>query len=149
MNTGNPSGTYVGGGGTATDDTASTSVDPGTYYLQIIRRSGMGSYVLACGAASLTGISAYPLKPATMALGSFPNPSRTLTTIRYFVPQAGAVVLSLFDARGKLVAIPVDCRMSTGVFRCQLNTSPFPAGHYLLHLQTNGRTETSIMRIIK
>jgi len=51
MTISNPNGSYVGGGGTQLRDTASTTVPAGTYYLQVERRSGIGSYSLACGTA--------------------------------------------------------------------------------------------------
>jgi hypothetical protein len=152
MNSGNPGGTYFGGGGTAADDTASTAVSPGTYYLQVIRRGGTGSYVLACGSAVLSGTFRRPAmmkQTAAVALGSYPNPARTLTTLRYSVQAQGRVTLSVFDARGKLIAMPVNGIAPRGAFQCPFDVSRLPAGHYILRLAADGKAEQSIMRVVR
>ena len=150
MNNGNPSGDYVGGGGTATDDTVSADVAAGTYYLQVIRRGGIGSYALACGSALLTDAH-NPLLAAvkSVPLGVFPNPAGNRMSIRYTVPRTGAVTLSILNTRGETVGTPAAGQTAAGVHECPFDASRLPAGQYVLHLQAGKKIENSPFRVVR
>jgi hypothetical protein len=57
--------------------------------------------------------AALPTRP--VLYGSYPNPFNPSTTLRFSVPTAGPVQLSIYDARGQRVATLVDEVVSGGV----------------------------------
>jgi hypothetical protein len=71
------------------------------------------------------------------ALGSFPNPSQGLTTLRFAVPRASRVDLEVFDLRGRSVARRSLGRLAAGVHEAPLRLEAAPAGVYLYRLRAH------------
>jgi len=71
-----------------------------------------------------------------VSLKAFPNPGRELTQIQYFLPEAGPVNLSIYDATGKAIATLKDEWQTAGFFSSRWNAADMPPGMYILRLIT-------------
>jgi hypothetical protein len=152
MTTQNPSGDYVGGGGTQARDTASAAVAAGTFYLQVERRSGLGSYIIACGSAVITvavkqppspqNHSAKKAVPTTAFLNSSVGSSGGATTVTYGVPVACNVTLELYSMNGRNVATIAKPGLAAGIYEERFSGMVLPAGVYCCRLRV-GTTELS------
>ena len=80
-------------------------------------------------------------KPVT--LQNHPNPAGNETTITYSIPQAGHIVLELFDLSGKKIQKIEAGHKTGGNHQVKLNTANLEAGVYLYTLKTDSN---SIMR---
>jgi len=67
-----------------------------------------------------------------------PNPFRGATTIRYRLPQAGPVRLTLYDARGRRVAALVDEVRPAGEYVARLEAARLASGVYTYRLEAGG-----------
>jgi hypothetical protein len=67
-----------------------------------------------------------------------PNPFRGATTIRYRLPQAGPVRLTLYDARGRRVAALVDEVRPAGEHVARLEAARLASGVYTYRLEAGG-----------
>jgi hypothetical protein len=67
-----------------------------------------------------------------------PNPFRGATTIRYRLPQAGPVRLTLYDARGRRVAALVDDVRPAGEHVARLEAAQLASGVYTYRLEAGG-----------
>lgn len=83
------------------------------------------------------GASALPADvPTEYALhASWPNPARGRASIRFDLPEAAGVVLSVFDVRGRQVARLVDGPMGAGEHTATFDGAALPSGVYLYRLQ--------------
>jgi hypothetical protein len=84
-----------------------------------------GSYLGACGAGSPCviakavegnddGTSAGGADEGAAELDAFPNPFSSMTTVRFSVPQDGAVELRVYDMTGQEVAVLFDGTAESG-----------------------------------
>ena len=74
-------------------------------------------------------------RPGGVALSAvYPNPTGGRTTLRYALPTAGPVRLSLYDMLGREVAVLVDGPVEAGAYEAVLDAGGLPAGTYLLRL---------------
>jgi hypothetical protein len=72
-----------------------------------------------------------------------PNPSTGRVSFRLAMPTAGRAKVQVFDARGQLIAAPVDRTLGAGVFDVtwdghRLNGARAPVGVYYLHVSLPG-----------
>jgi hypothetical protein len=75
--------------------------------------------------------------PKTYRLFSnFPNPFHSQTMIRYQLPEAARVTISVFDARGRFVQTLVDENKPAGKYRCRFNASGLASGMYYYQMKT-------------
>jgi len=80
---------------------------------------------------------------------NFPNPFNPLTSIKYTVPRAGRVRLSVFNLLGQEVAVLLDAEQSEGVHTLEFDKADLPSGIYFYRLQGPGFFETKKMVIAK
>lgn len=80
---------------------------------------------------------------------NYPNPFNPSTTIRYTIPKAGRVNLSIFDLQGRQVQILVNQYQSSGNHSVSFNGSGFTSGEYFYKLETEGHTQINKMLLIK
>jgi hypothetical protein len=92
--------------------------------------------------------AAEPRLPGTaFAAGSAPNPFSGSTTIRFSLPRASRVRLSIYSATGSLVSTLCNSTLAAGhhALNCNLQTAnckPLPSGIYLYRLETDDHTAT-------
>jgi len=89
--------------------------------------------------------------PTSMVLAqSDPNPARGGTSIRFALPTAAPVTLTVYDLQGRCIASLLDREpQSAGVHDVRLSTSSWPAGCYLYRLQAGGEVVTRKMVVLR
>jgi len=91
-----------------------------------------------------------PAVPETYALGtSYPNPVRTQTTIRYALPEASDVTLTVYDVLGREVKRLVQSTHAAGFHRVQLDASGLPSGTYLYRLRAGSFVEAKRVVVVR
>lgn len=78
-----------------------------------------------------------------------PNPYNPSTSIRYEIPKAGHVTLSIFDIAGRLVHTLVDRRMQPGAYSETFDAGHLPSGVYIYELQLDGLQHARQMTLTK
>lgn len=116
------------------------------------------------GVDTLTGvINAANIGTATLSLDSirsahplfslaqnFPNTFNPVTTIRYSIPIAATVTLTLFDVSGRKVATLISDQQSAGTYDFQFDGGKFASGVYFYRLKTDsGFLQIRRMLLIK
>jgi hypothetical protein len=80
-----------------------------------------------------------PVEKEVVLHQNFPNPTEDCTTIHYFIPKRGDVVLKLIDASGQTMRlIESGQNKFSGWHSVQLNTKGLAAGVYSYRLEVNG-----------
>ncbi|MCP4571355.1 MAG: T9SS type A sorting domain-containing protein [bacterium] len=98
--------------------------------------------------------SAVEVPTAAMLTGVAPNPFNPRTIIRYHLPAAADVRLSVFDLRGRELAVLVDGRREAGdhaeswTARAHDGTT-LPSGVYLVGFRSGGYNETRKITLMK
>ena len=80
---------------------------------------------------------------------NYPNPFNPSTKIKFDIPSASNVKLTLYDITGKQVASLVNDRFSPGSYEYEFNAGNLPSGTYIYKLQTDGYSESKKMLLIK
>ncbi|UCC79120.1 MAG: right-handed parallel beta-helix repeat-containing protein, partial [Candidatus Zixiibacteriota bacterium] len=112
-------------------------------------RSDMG----ACGGGDsiMVGIDDYvDLLPDQMALTqNYPNPFNTQTTIRFILPEAQNVQLSIYDILGRQIHTLIDEYRQAGRQTVTFDASGLSSGVYFYRLQAGNVVETKRMVLLK
>jgi hypothetical protein len=88
--------------------------------------------------------------PTTPRLyANYPNPFNPTTTLRFALPQAGPVTLTVYDATGRRVAQPVSETLPAGVHTVTFEAHALPSGLYLYVLHTGELHLTRTMALLK
>jgi hypothetical protein len=88
--------------------------------------------------------------PTVFALRqNFPNPSNPGTTIRYELPVASTVRLSLFDILGREVSVLVTERREAGIHEIRFDASGLSSGIYFYRLQAGDFVQTKRLLVLK
>jgi hypothetical protein len=98
-----------------------------------------------------SGISSEELLlPTQFALHSnYPNPFNSSTMIRYDVPQAGKVSLTIYNLLGQTVATLFDGRQLPGSHTISWNASNLPSGLYFCRMEAARFAQTRKMLLVK
>lgn len=80
---------------------------------------------------------------------NFPNPFNPSTVIRYTMPVAGNVAISVYNALGQKVAEPVNGFMSAGSHSIEFNASKLTSGVYFYEIQAGSFREMKKMQLLK
>ncbi len=89
------------------------------------------------------------LPPTFRLVQNYPNPFNPGTTIRYELPEAANVSLTIFNILGQVVATLVDEKKEAGGYQVQWNASTAPSGIYFCRLRAGAHTETQKMVVAK
>jgi len=90
------------------------------------------------------------LLPNTFALyPNWPNPFNSTTMIRYDVPTAGKVSLTVFNLLGQRVATLFDQRHLAGTYTISWDASNLPSGLYLCRMDAAGFAQTRKLLLVK
>ncbi|NNF58942.1 MAG: T9SS type A sorting domain-containing protein [Rhodothermaceae bacterium] len=88
--------------------------------------------------------------PSTFALlSASPNPFNAATTVRYDVPEAGPVRLTVFDALGRQVAVLVDDDHAPGQHAVVFEARGLPSGRYLMRMEAGGAVQTQRVTLLR
>jgi hypothetical protein len=98
-------------------------------------------------AAGIEGQTAQP--PAYALSQNFPNPFNPSTLIRYQLPGAGPVRLTVYDILGREVATLVDGMEQQGLHEARFDGGGLSSGVYLYRLQTAGFVQQKKMILQK
>ncbi len=89
-------------------------------------------------------VEAEELQPTEFALhGAYPNPFNSTTTIRFSLPTAGIVNLTIYDTSGRQVSTAVDGWRKMGMHDLTWDANEFSSGIYFYHLKME---EVSMVR---
>jgi ELWxxDGT repeat protein len=80
---------------------------------------------------------------------NYPNPFNPSAVIRYGIPEAGYVRLSVYDTFGRRVATLVDGERAAGTSSVVFQADGLPSGTYVYQLESGGRTMSRIMMLVK
>lgn len=110
--------------------------------------SGVGS---GSGGVSggIPGGAAYPSTPFTLHSG-YPNPFNARTVLRFELHEPGRVRLSVFDAMGRLVKVPVaDRTLAAGWHQVPVQMHGLPSGVYFYRLEQGTVQQTRSMLLVR
>ncbi len=97
-----------------------------------------------------TGIKEISGQANTFALSqNYPNPFNPVTQIRFSIPSAGFVNLSVFDLSGRKVAELVNGTSKAGEYSVDFNASGLSSGVYFYRLSAGNFTEVKKMTLLK
>ncbi len=138
-----------------TSHIASVALNPNTTYYWRVR--GEGNSVGAWSAvsnfmtATLTSVAGDVTVPSELSLSqNYPNPFNPTTSIKFALPTAMSVTLTVFDLVGREVAelIP-SSTMNVGSYSVAWNASSFSSGTYLYVLRAGSSVRTGRMVLLK
>lgn len=88
--------------------------------------------------------------PVTIELGqNYPNPFNPTTTIRYALPEAAQVRLSVFNLLGQEVAVLVNGTRPAGISSVNFDASNLSSGVYIYRLTDGTQTITRKLLLVK
>jgi len=88
--------------------------------------------------------------PARLVLhGNVPNPVRAQTTLRYALPTAGPVQVSVYDLMGRRIATLVSGTQSAGRKEVVFRAQGLASGMYFVRLRANGQTLTQRLTVVR
>jgi M6 family metalloprotease-like protein len=88
--------------------------------------------------------------PSAYALyQNYPNPFNPLTEIRFDLPEAARVDLSIYNVNGQLVRTLIHERLTPGVHSARFDGGNLPSGMYLYRLASPTFTQTRKMVLLK
>lgn len=80
---------------------------------------------------------------------NFPNPFNAATVIKYSLPQAGPVMLTIHNILGQKVATIFDESQQTGHQKVSWGANSFPSGIYFAQLKSGSEIKTIKMVLLK
>lgn len=89
-------------------------------------------------------------RPATTELlASYPNPFASVSTFRFRLAAAGAVRLSVYDVRGREVAVLVDGSLAAGTHEAHLDARRLASGTYFVRFTAGDVTQTQPVSLVR
>ncbi len=80
---------------------------------------------------------------------NFPNPFNPQTTIRFHLPEAARVSLTIYNSIGQKVANLVDGDQPAGLYAVKFESGQLGSGLYYCHFQANGYSQIRKMLLMK
>ena len=80
---------------------------------------------------------------------NYPNPFNPSTVVGYRMPVRGHILLKVYDAAGREVAVLVDEERAAGRYTVTWDASDIPSGVYFCRLTMEGFTQTRKMLLIR
>jgi len=97
-----------------------------------------------------TAVKEQEMKPTSFALRqNYPNPFNPSTNIRYDLPKAVFVRLSVYNLIGQEVAALVNEQQQAGAYELRFNALNLPSGTYFYRLQAGDYVETKKMTFVR
>ncbi|HAX47705.1 MAG TPA: hypothetical protein DCX92_01840, partial [Bacteroidetes bacterium] len=82
-------------------------------------------------------------------MDAYPNPFNPETNIRFEIPAAGDVKISVFDITGKEVSLLLDSYVNAGKYELKFNAGNFSSGVYFYTLISGSYSSTKKLVLIK
>jgi hypothetical protein len=110
------------------------------------------SGVWSVGAATITGVESE--SPSTVPLEFFvdqnyPNPFNPTTTIRFGLPEAAQVDVTVFDVLGREVASVLSEQRPAGIHVVSFDASQFSSGVYVYRVKAGDRVDAKRMVLVR
>jgi len=112
-------------------------------------RSDMGAY----GGGDTAYVAIWDL-PSSLPdrftiLQNYPNPFNAQTTIRFVLPRAQEVELSVYDLLGRQIEVLIDEYLEAGSYKVEFDASSLSSGVYFYRLRAGDKIETKRMVLLK
>ena len=104
---------------------------------------------ITAGRLLSAGTTANSLPPATMLFQNFPNPFNPSTTIRYEIPEAAHVTLTVFNTLGQQVAVLQRGEQAAGYHEVRFDGSQLPSGMYFYRLKAGAYIATRRLVLVR
>jgi hypothetical protein len=102
---------------------------------------------LRSGASEVHPVTGLPMQ--FQLANSYPNPFNPSTTIRYAIPGASFVTLTVYNTLGQLVAQLVNGEQTAGLKSVEWNATGFSSGVYFCRLRAGEDTETKKLLLVR
>ena len=80
---------------------------------------------------------------------NYPNPFNPVTKLKFQLPKSSLVILKVFDAIGREVAVLVNEVLNAGIYEADWDASAYPSGAYYYRMNAGKYSETKKMILIK
>ncbi|RKY56610.1 MAG: hypothetical protein DRP93_01040, partial [Candidatus Neomarinimicrobiota bacterium] len=80
---------------------------------------------------------------------NYPNPFNPATTVKFQIPSAEMVTMSIFNVTGQKVAELVNRQLEAGYYSVNFNASALPSGMYIYRLNAGEYTSVKKMTLLK
>ncbi len=80
---------------------------------------------------------------------NYPNPFNPTTNIKFGLPKASLVKLTVFDILGREVSVLVNEKLEAGEFSADWNAAEFPSGIYFYRIEAAEFVKTAKMILVK
>jgi len=88
--------------------------------------------------------------PKTLTLHqNYPNPFNPVTTIKYDLPKAYDVKLTVYNILGQEIATLVNDNLNAGSHEIKWDASKYSSGVYICRLEAGSYTETIKLLLLK
>ncbi|PKL83487.1 MAG: hypothetical protein CVV24_04810, partial [Ignavibacteriae bacterium HGW-Ignavibacteriae-3] len=143
----------------------------GFYYATVFSLTIIGSDIYAGGAFTTAGnvsanyIAKYSCSSVTTSVyddnssnfipqqfqlsQNYPNPFNPTTTIRYDIPKAGFVKISVYDILGREVRVLVNEEKNQGIYQVNFDAKYLASGIYFYTIRTKDFTQSKKMILMK
>jgi hypothetical protein len=120
----------------------------GSYLNSIVKKGE--SFVLSNSNISAIKVASEEVMPTEYALEqNYPNPFNPSTTIKFSLPQASDVKLTIYNALGQKVAELVNSTLGAGSHSFEWNASNVASGMYFYELNTSNFSSVKKMMLLK
>ena len=80
---------------------------------------------------------------------NYPNPFNPSTTIKYELPKASHVSLTVYDVLGRQVSVLVNEKRDAGSYEVKFNGSNLASGVYFYRLQAGSYVDTKKLLLLR
>ncbi|MBU1880561.1 T9SS type A sorting domain-containing protein, partial [bacterium] len=102
---------------------------------------------------SITGIKELPAEPslptAVTLHPAYPNPFNPETLLRFSIPVAGEVMLTIYDLHGRVVTQLQNGWLTPGTYQTQFNGESLAGGIYFAQLKANNMIQMEKLVLVK
>jgi uncharacterized lipoprotein YddW (UPF0748 family) len=130
-------------------------LQPSTIYFWRVRTSNAAgnspwSAVFRFRTETPSAVAPAPLRPDRFSLEpNYPNPFNPTTTIRYSIPAAGHVVLTVYDVLGREVDVLVNDDLAPGTYEVRWIAASRASGVYFLIMRSGSFVAVDRMMLVK
>ena len=78
-----------------------------------------------------------------------PNPFSSLTSVSFFAPKSGEVVIGIYDMLGNLVKELTNATYDTGMYKLDFRSDDVAPGTYFMRMTASGYSVTNTINVVK